>query len=277
MVLSDRDIRRQIVQGRIVIDPYDDDAVQPASVDLCLGSPLLVEDRARIEARGQSSFIDPRESNNDMWLSREIDEHIVYELQPGEFALGITAENVEIPDDIVGRLDGKSSLGRLGLVVHSTAGFVDPGWKGRLTLELSNLSSIAIKLSLGMKISQISFVWLSSPAERPYGSEGLNSKYQGQMQPVPSLFHLNYVADSIDDTRKETLNRNVNPELRAWYQASEFRGNVGKLATELEVNQKTVEDWVYGRFRPSIRHYPALYRLTGLSEYATGLLLPEDA
>ena len=164
MVLSDRDIRRQIAQGRIVIDPYDDDAVQPASVDLRLGTPLLVEETAKL------ALIDPRQQSDMQWRKVELDESVPYPLQPGEFALGITAENIEIPDDIVGRLDGKSSLGRLGLVVHSTAGFVDPGWRGKLTLELSNLSSIPINLYLGMKSSQLSFVWLSSPAERPYGS-----------------------------------------------------------------------------------------------------------
>ena len=186
MVLSDRDIRRQIAQGRIVVDPYDDDAVQPASVDLRLGTPLLVEETAKL------ALIDPRQQSDMQWRKVELDESVPYPLQPGEFALGITAENIEIPDDIVGRLDGKSSLGRLGLVVHSTAGFVDPGWRGKLTLELSNLSSIPINLYLGMKSSQLSFVWLSSPAERPYGSAGLNSKYQGQMEPVPSRFYQNY-------------------------------------------------------------------------------------
>ncbi len=271
MVLSDRDIRRQIEQERIVIDPYDDDAVQPASVDLRLGSSL------RVEKESQLALINPYERSDDHWSVVELDPKIHYALLPGEFALGITIENVEIPDDIVGRLDGKSSLGRLGLVVHSTAGFVDPGWRGKLTLELSNLSNRPIALFSEMKISQISFVWLSSPAERPYGSEGLNSRYQGQMGPEPSRFYLNYVADSTDGTRKETPNRIVNSELRRWYQSSEFRGNIGKLATELKVNQKTVEDWVYGRFRPSIRHYPALFRVTGLSEYATGRLLPDDA
>ena len=274
MVLSDRDIRRQIAQGRIVVEPHDDDAVQPASVDLRLGSPLLVEDTARL------ALIDPRQQSDMQWRTVELDENVPYGLKPGEFALGITAENIELPDDIVGRLDGKSSLGRLGLVVHSTAGFVDPGWKGRLTLELSNLSSIPINLYLGMKSSQISFVWLSSPAERPYGSAGLNSKYQGQMGPVPSRFHLNYGpangAESGDAPRRQR-SRDANPALRAWFHASEFDRNVAAFAEALGVNQRTVEEWVYGRNEPSKKQWAALHRVTGLAEYAGGLPLPDEA
>ena len=271
MVLSDRDIRRQIAQGRIVVEPYDDDAVQPASVDLRLGSPLLVEETARL------ALIDPRQQSDMQWRRVELDESVPYALHPGEFALGITAENIEIPDDIVGRLDGKSSLGRLGLVVHSTAGFVDPGWKGRLTLELSNLSSIPINLYLGMKSSQISFVWLSSPAERPYGSAGLNSKYQGQMGPVPSRFHLNYGPDGIDGRATRHRGHDANPTLRAWFHASAFEGNIAAFSEALGVNQRTVEEWVYGRARPSRRQWAALHRVTGLAEYATSLLPPDEA
>ena len=271
MVLSDRDIRRQIARGRIVVEPYDDDAVQPASVDLRLGSPLLVEDTARL------ALIDPRQQSDMQWRRVELDESVPYALHPGEFALGITAENIEIPDDIVGRLDGKSSLGRLGLVVHSTAGFVDPGWKGRLTLELSNLSSIPINLYLGMKSSQISFVWLSSPAERPYGSAGLNSKYQGQMGPVPSRFHLNYGPGGTDGRTPRQRGHDANPTLRAWFHGSEFEGNIAGFAGALGVNLRTVEEWVYGRARPSRRQWAALHRVTGLAEYGTSLLPPEEA
>ena len=272
MVLSDRDIRRQIAQGRIVVDPYDDDAVQPASVDLRLGTPLLVEETAKL------ALIDPRQQSDMQWRKVELDESVPYPLQPGEFALGITAENIEIPDDIVGRLDGKSSLGRLGLVVHSTAGFVDPGWRGKLTLELSNLSSIPINLYLGMKSSQLSFVWLSSPAERPYGSKGLNSKYQGQMEPVPSRFYQNYTPqEGASGHAQRQRGHDANPELRAWFHASEYEGNVAGFAAALGVNQRTVEEWVYGRARPSTRQWAALHRVTGLSAYSSRLLLPDEA
>ena len=272
MVLSDRDIRRQVAQGRIVIDPYDDDAVQPASVDLRLGSPLLVM------TRSQLALIDPHVKSDAIWEPREIDETVPYALQPGEFALGITAEDIHVPDDLVGRLDGKSSLGRLGLVVHSTAGFVDPGWQGRLTLELSNLSSIPINLYRGMKSSQISFVRLSSPAERPYGSDGLNSKYQGQMVPVPSRFHLNYAQPSAAAGRSgRQRGHDANTALRAWFHASDLQGNAAQFAIALGVNQRTVEEWVYGRAEPSRRYWANLYRVTGLSEYAHQSLLPDEA
>ena len=271
MVLSDRDIRRQIAQGRIVVDPYDDDAVQPASVDLRLGSPLLVEKESQL------MLLDPYKPSDDHWNPIELDETAPYLLEPRSFALGITAENVEIPDDIVGRLDGKSSLGRLGLVVHSTAGFVDPGWKGKLTLELSNLSNRPIALYKGMKISQISFVWLTSPAERPYGSEGLNSKYQGQMEPVPSRFYQNYTQPLEADGARRQRGRGYNPELRAWYEESEYKGNIANFAEALGVNKKTVEEWVYGRAKPTLKQWSSLYRVTGLAVYESRLLLPDEA
>lgn len=271
MVLSDRDIRRQIAQGRIVVDPFDDDAIQPASVDLRLGSPLLVEDQSQL------ALIDPRLQSDMQWRKVDLDDSVPYALHPGEFALGITAENIEIPDDIVGRLDGKSSLGRLGLVVHSTAGFVDPGWKGRLTLELSNLSNIPINLYLGMKSSQISFVRLSSPAERPYGSAGLNSKYQGQMGPVPSRFYQNYEPGGEDGKSPRHRGRDANPALRAWFHASAFEGDIPAFAAALGLNRRAVEEWVYGRARPSRKQWAALHRVTGLAEYGAGLLLPDEA
>ena len=272
MVLSDRDIRRQIAQGRILIEPYDDDAVQPASVDLRLGSPLL------FEKESQLALIDPYKPSNDHWGTAELDETVHYALQPGHFALGITAENVEIPDDIVGRLDGKSSLGRLGLVVHSTAGFVDPGWKGKLTLELSNLSNRPIALYRSMKISQISFVWLSSPAERPYGSEGLNSKYQGQMGPEPSRFHQNYAQPSAAaGSSGRQRGRDANTALREWFQASEFKGSVTAFARALGISRNTVKDWIYGTASPDKRFMSNLYRVTGLPVYAPPLTLLDEA
>ena len=188
MVLSDRDIRAAIKQGQIVITPQDDSSIQPASVDLRLGNQL------RVFQNHLLPVIDVKQEMTHLTESAQIDEVNPFVLHPGEFVLGMTLEEVRLPNDIVGRLDGKSSLGRLGLVVHSTAGFVDPGWRGRLTLELSNLANLPINLYVGMRISQISFMRLTSPAEHPYGSNALGSKYQGQMEPTPSRFFQNYDA-----------------------------------------------------------------------------------
>ena len=175
-------------------------------------------------------------------------------------------EEVHLPSDIVGRLDGKSSLGRLGLVVHSTAGFVDPGWKGNLTLELSNLANLPISLYYGMKVSQLSFMELTSAAENPYGSKGLGSKYQGQNGPMVSQFYRNYRADSNPGTgvRKRS---SENSALREWLQTSQYKGSVTLFANALNVPLKTVEDWVYGRSKPSLQHWGQLYNVTGLPEY----------
>jgi dCTP deaminase len=186
MVLSDSDIKTAIEKGEIIIDPLDDSAIQPASVDLRLGSELRVFDNHKFPV------IDPMKPMPDLTRMVEIDELIPFVLHPGEFVLGVTMENIVVPNNIVARLDGKSSLGRLGLVVHSTAGFVDPGWSGRLTLELSNLANLPIYLYSGMKVSQISFMKLTSPSRKPYGSKGLGSKYQGQQGPVPSQYYENY-------------------------------------------------------------------------------------
>lgn len=186
MVLSDADIRKELRAGRIVVDPLADGAIQPASVDVRLGRKF------RVFQHHREGFIDVREPLPDLTQLVEIDEVKPFYLHPGEFALGVTLERICLPDYIVGRLDGKSSLGRLGLVVHSTAGFVDPGWQGYLTLELSNLSPLPITLYCGMKVSQISFMRLTSPARHPYGSKGLGSKYQGQDEPAPSRYYLNY-------------------------------------------------------------------------------------
>ncbi|MBM3947019.1 MAG: dCTP deaminase [SAR202 cluster bacterium] len=186
MVLSDRDIRNELKAGRIVVDPLAEGAVQPASVDLRLGRKF------RVFQHHREGYIDVKLEMADLTELVEIDEEKPFFLHPSEFALGVTLEKVCLPADIVGRLDGKSSLGRLGLVVHSTAGFVDPGWRGYLTLELSNLSPLPITLYCGMKVSQISFMRLTSPAEQPYGAQGLGSKYQGQDEPAASRFFLNY-------------------------------------------------------------------------------------
>ncbi len=179
-VLSDRTIRDEIKKGRIVIDPFDDSAVQPASVDLRLKGSF------RVFRSTSKPFIDVREPVDDLTELIEIAAEEPFVIQPGTFFLGSTLETITLPDDIVGRVDGKSSLGRLGLLVHATAGYIDPGWTGRLTLELSNQSQMPIALYLGMRIAQISFQRLSTPVDRPYGSPGLGSKYQGQTGPTPS-------------------------------------------------------------------------------------------
>ncbi len=182
MVLSDHTIKEELEKGRIVIDPLDPEDIQPASVDLRLDRKILVFSNSR------RPHIDVRMSMDDLTETVEIADEIPFILHPGEFVLGSTLEHIELPDDLVARLEGKSSLGRIGLVIHSTAGFVDPGWKGHLTLELSNLARLPITLYYGMKIGQISYLRLTTPADRLYGSEGLGSKYQGQTDPTASRF-----------------------------------------------------------------------------------------
>ena len=186
MVLSDRTIREELDKGRIVISPLDPSDIQPASVDLHLDRKILVFTNSR------RPFIDVKVGLDDLTQTVEIQDGSPFILHPGEFVLGSTLENIELPDDLVARLEGKSSLGRIGLVIHSTAGFVDPGWQGHLTLELSNLARLPITLYFGMKIGQISYLRLSTPAERLYGSPGLGSKYQGQTEPTPSRFYRDF-------------------------------------------------------------------------------------
>jgi dCTP deaminase len=186
MVLSDRSIQEEIKKGRIVISPLDSSDIQPASVDLHLDRNVLVFTNSR------QPYIDVKESQEDLTELVEIKDGSPFILHPGEFVLGSTVEHIELPEDLVARLEGKSSLGRIGLVIHSTAGFVDPGWKGHLTLELSNLARLPITLYYGMKIGQISFLQLTTAAERLYGSESLGSKYQGQTEPTPSRFHQDF-------------------------------------------------------------------------------------
>ena len=165
MVLSDRTIKEELEKGRIVIDPLDQADIQPASVDLRLDRQILVFSNSR------RPHIDVRMGMDDLTETVWIDDEIPFILHPGEFVLGSTLEHIELPDDLVARLEGKSSLGRIGLVIHSTAGFVDPGWKGHLTLELSNLARLPITLYYRMKIGQISYLRLTTPADRLYGSE----------------------------------------------------------------------------------------------------------
>ncbi len=186
MVLSDRSIREALVAGRIIIDPLDDDCVQPSSVDLHIDQYFRV---FRNHSRG---LIDVKEAQEDLTELIDVGPDGPMILHPGEFLLGSTSERVALPDDIVARLEGKSSLGRLGLVIHSTAGFVDAGWDGHITLELANLANLPITLYPGMKIGQISFFEMTTPADRPYGSNGLGSKYRGQRGPTPSRYYENF-------------------------------------------------------------------------------------
>ena len=189
MVLSDRTIKEEIAAGRIVIDPLGVNAIQPASVDVHLDSGFLVFRNSRLP------FIDVRKGMDDLTEKVEIEDDVPFILHPGEFVLGSTLEHIELPDNLVARVEGKSSLGRLGLLIHSTAGYVDPGFKGHLTLELSNVANLPITLYYGMKIGQLSYVRLTTPAEFPYGSPELGSKYQGQMDATASRIHQDFQRD----------------------------------------------------------------------------------
>ncbi len=186
MILSDISIREELAAGRIVIDPLDEAAIQPSSVD------LRVDRYFRVFRSHTVGVIDVKEDQASLTELVEIggDESLI--LHPAEFVLGSTLERVALPDDLVGRLEGKSGLGRLGLLIHSTAGFVDPGFNGHLTLELSNVASLPITVYPGMKIGQISFLRMTSSAERPYGSSALGSKYQNQHGPTPSRYFENF-------------------------------------------------------------------------------------
>jgi dCTP deaminase len=188
-VLSDRDIRAAIEAGEVVIRPYDPIDLQPSSVDLHL------DRRFRVFRNNRYAYIDVRKPQPDLTELVTIENDEPFVLHPGEFVLGQTLEWTELPVDLVARLEGKSSLGRLGLLIHSTAGYVDPGWKGNLTLELSNVANLPIALYYGMKIGQISFFKMSSPVDRPYGSTELGSKYQGQSEPTASAFHRDFSKD----------------------------------------------------------------------------------
>src|ERR687897_1519637 len=186
MILSDRDIRAGLAGGRIVLDPSLPEAVQPSSVDVHLGN------RFRVFRNNRTAVIDPREDQPELTELVEISGDEPFILHPGEFVLGATFERVALPDDLVARLEGKSSLGRLGLLIPSTAGYVDPGWDGYLTLELSNVANLPITIYPAMKIGQLSFVQMSEPAETPYGAGALGSKYQGQRGPTPSRYWQNF-------------------------------------------------------------------------------------
>jgi dCTP deaminase len=189
VVLSDRTIRRLLAEGRIAIDPFDETLLQPSSVD------VRVDRYFRVFRNSRYPYINVKEEQEDLTELVQIDGGQPFILHPGEFVLGSTLERVTLPDDLVARLEGKSSLGRLGLLIHSTAGFIDPGWDGHVTLELSNVANLPITIYHGMKIGQLSFVQLSEPAETPYGASGLGSKYQGQQGPTPSRYWQNFRED----------------------------------------------------------------------------------
>jgi len=186
MLLSDRDIRAEITAGRVAVEPFAESMVQPSSVDVRLDRFF------RVFENHKYSVIDPSIEQSE--LTREVvvepNEHFI--LHPGEFVLASTYEVITLPDDIAGRLEGKSSLGRLGLLTHSTAGFIDPGFSGHITLELSNVANLPVKLFPGMKIGQLCLIKLSSPAEHPYGSAVYASRYQGQRGPTASRSWINF-------------------------------------------------------------------------------------
>mgnify|MGYP003883192205 CR=1 FL=1 len=189
MVLSDRAIRRLIAEGRIGIDPHDPELMQPSSLD------VRVDRYFRVFRNSRYPYIDVKVEQEELTELVEVAGDEAFILHPGEFVLGSTLERVALPDDLVARLEGKSSLGRLGLLIHSTAGYVDPGWDGYLTLELSNVANLPILLVPGMKIGQISFAQMTTPVDRPYGHPDLNSKYRGQTEATPSRMHLNRPRD----------------------------------------------------------------------------------
>ena len=186
MLLSDRDILAEIDKGRVLLEPFDPGMVQPSSVDLRLDRLFRVFENHRYP------HIDPAEDQPELTRLVEPEDDEPFILHPGEFVLGSTYEVITLPDDIAARLEGKSSLGRLGLLTHSTAGFIDPGFSGHVTLELSNVATLPIKLWPGMKIGQLCFFRLSSPAEHPYGSDRYGSRYQGQRGPTPSRSAQNF-------------------------------------------------------------------------------------
>ncbi|MEE1622341.1 dCTP deaminase [Zafaria sp. Z1313] len=186
MLISDRDIRTELDAGRIVLDPLEKEMIQPSSVD------VRIDRYFRLFDNHKYAHIDPALDQPDLTRLVEVEPDEPFILHPGEFVLGSTYETVTLPDDIAARLEGKSSLGRLGLLTHSTAGFIDPGFSGHVTLELSNMATLPIKLWPGSKIGQLCFFRLSSPAEHPYGSGEYGNRYQGQRGPTASRSHRNF-------------------------------------------------------------------------------------
>ena len=268
MVLSDVTIQEQMESGRIVVNPLGEGCIQPASVDLRLDKRLLKF------FPGAYSHLDVRQDLDALTQAADIPDPAPYILQSQEFILASTLEHIELPDDVVARLEGKSSLGRLGLLVHSTAGYVDPGWKGQLTLEISNVAQVPITLYYGMRISQISFLRLTTPAARPYGSSGLGSKYQGQSGPTAARLHDEFQGGPLmpGDNMKNGREARPYPDeptpLKIWLKDSPFEGDLARFAQVLGSPVKTVEDWVYGRHVPAASNAVKLFELTRLDIYA---------
>ena len=192
MLLSDRDIRAQIQENRVRVEPYDPGMIQPSSVDVRLDRFF------RVFENHKYSVIDPSVEQSELTREVEVAPDEFFILHPGEFVLASTYEVITLPDDIAGRLEGKSSLGRLGLLTHSTAGFIDPGFSGHITLELSNVANLPVKLLPGMKIGQLCLIKLTSPAEHPYGSAVYGSRYQGQRGPTPSRSWMNFHQSQVE-------------------------------------------------------------------------------
>ena len=186
MILSDRDLRAEIAAGRIIIEPFDEACVQASSID------AKVHNLLRVFRNHSAGVLDVKKDLTDLTELVEVPLDGVFMLHPGEFVLGSTLERVAVPHDLVARVEGKSSLGRLGLLIHSTAGFIDAGFDGHVTLELANVANLPITIYPGMKIGQVSFMKMTSPAERPYGSGAKGSKYQGQRGPTPSRYFENF-------------------------------------------------------------------------------------
>ena len=186
MLLSDRDLKAALADGRMALSPYDEAMVQPSSIDVRLDRFF------RVFANHRYTHIDPAQQQDDLTELVEVADDEAFLLHPGEFVLGSTLERITLGDDLASRLEGKSSLGRLGLLTHSTAGFIDPGFSGHVTLELSNVANLPIKLYPGMRIGQICVLPLSSPSEHPYGASVYGSRYQGQRGPTPSRSYLSF-------------------------------------------------------------------------------------
>ena len=186
MILSDRSLREALAAGRIVVEPFDESLIQPSSID------VRVDRYFRVFRNHTAGIIDVKHDMENLTELVTIPDDGVFMLHPGEFVLGSTLERVAVPNDLVARIEGKSSLGRLGLLIHSTAGFIDAGFDGHVTLELSNVANLPITLYPGMKIGQISFLSMTTPADVPYGSKATGSKYQGQRGPTPSRYYLNF-------------------------------------------------------------------------------------